>query len=52
MDPNLSPNQRDDALASILTKHIADSEVPNEVSQIALKIDFVFAIGTTLFNFH
>ena len=37
--------------ASILTKNIADSEVLNEVSQIVLKIDFVFVIGTTLFQF-
>ena len=29
------------ALASIFTKNIADSEMLNEVSQIALKIDFV-----------
>ena len=31
--------------------NIADSEVLNEVSQIVLKIDFVFVIGTTLFQF-
>jgi hypothetical protein len=36
-------------LASILTKNIANSEVLNEVSQIVLKIDFVFVIGITLF---
>ena len=39
------------AQASILTKNIADSEVLNEVSQIVLKIDYVFVIGTTLFQF-
>jgi hypothetical protein len=31
-----------------LTKYIANSEVLNEVSQIILKIDFVFAIGTRI----
>jgi hypothetical protein len=36
--------------ASTLTKNIADSEVLNAVSQIVLKIDFVFVIGTTIFN--
>jgi hypothetical protein len=30
-------------------QNIADSEVLNEVSQIVLKIDFVFVIGTTRF---
>jgi hypothetical protein len=39
------------AEASKLTKNIADSEVLSEVSQIVLKIDFVFVIGTTLFQF-
>jgi hypothetical protein len=37
--------------ASILTKNIAYSEVLNEASQIDLKIDFVFVIRTTLFQF-
>jgi hypothetical protein len=31
--------------------NIADSAMLNEVSQIVLKIDFVFVIGTTLFQF-
>jgi hypothetical protein len=39
------------AVASTLTKNIADSEVLNEVSEIVLKIDFVFVIGTAPFQF-
>ena len=38
--------------ASILAQNIADLEVLNEVLQIVLTIDFVFAMGTTLFNFY
>jgi hypothetical protein len=41
------------ARASILTQNIADSEVLSEVSQIVLRIDFVFAMGNPrFFNFH
>jgi hypothetical protein len=38
-------------LASTLTQTIADSEVLNEASRIALEVDFAFAIGTALFQF-
>ena len=35
----------------MLTRNIADSDLLIEVSQIVLEVDFVFVIGTTLFQF-
>jgi hypothetical protein len=47
----LSPQSDTPWRARMLTQNTADSEVLNEVSLIVLKIDIVFVIGTTHFQF-